>query len=205
MLPIPLARLEPHRGQPMTAHSAISLGLSVVTLALIGACAGGGSNFADAGLDARWSGTCDPDRVRPGNALLVMIRDCAADSDCLDGVNGRCTLEGPYTVCTYDECFSDADCPAGSRCACGVQPLDGNMCRRDHCASCGADECAISWGCEGHSGGVYGVQSFECYTPDDSCHTDADCASAEFCTRGPDLPSEEVYSSWHCASVRCAF
>jgi hypothetical protein len=153
----------------------------LATLTLIGACAGDSTpRFADAGLDARWVSTCDPDRVRPGNGPVFMIRECTYDADCPDGVNGRCTLQGPYSVCTYDQCFSDADCPAGSRCACGAQQLDGNMCVSDHCAACGAGECAISWGCAGPHAGAYGAQSFECYTPHDTCRTDADCDSGEF-------------------------
>ncbi|NOY91197.1 MAG: hypothetical protein GXP55_08295 [Deltaproteobacteria bacterium] len=79
------------------------------------------------------------------------------------------------------------------------------MCLTDHCSGCGPAECAVSLGCGGHNGSSYGgVQSFECYTPDDSCHTDADCASGEFCTRGPrDNTGEPPDPSWHCASRSC--
>ena len=193
----------------MTPRSATSLGLTLATLALVGACAGGSTpSFADAGLDARWIGRCDPDRVRPLWGLNGIVRDCMSNSDCVDGVNGRCTLQGPYTWCTYDQCFSDADCPAGARCACGVEQLDGNMCLLDDCSGCAADQCAPSWGCAGHvDGSSGGVQSFECYTPDDSCHTDADCRPGEFCTRGPSDNTEggPPDPSWHCASVSRGF
>jgi len=191
----------------MTRHSAPALGVAL-TLAL--ACACGGSSgvadagFVDAGLDARVIGRCDPDRVRPAGDTVGIIQECTSHSDCVDGVNGRCTLRGAYTVCTYDECFSDADCPAGTRCACGVEQLDGNLCQGDNCSGCAVADCALSWGCEGHNGGSdSGAQSFECYTPDDSCHTDADCDSGEYCTRGPDTIGEAVDPSWHCASPSC--
>jgi hypothetical protein len=188
----------------MTSRSTTFFAVALATLAPLSACAGG-SHFADAGLDARRMGTCDPDRVRPPGDYGFIVTECTHDSDCADGLNGRCSRRGAYSACTYDLCFSDADCPAGTRCACGVERQDGNLCVSDLCGACARIDCAVSWGCEGHNGtgSGGGVQSFECYTPDDTCHSDADCDTGEFCTRGPGVRGEQPDPSWHCASPTC--
>src|SRR5581483_8957700 len=37
---------------------------------------------------------------------------CGVDSDCDGGINGRCQIIGNFASyqCTYDECFTNADC-----------------------------------------------------------------------------------------------
>lgn len=47
------------------------------------------------------------------------VDQCAQDSDCTAGLNGRCS-ESPGLIalgCSYDECFADSDCDAGP-CVC---------------------------------------------------------------------------------------
>ncbi len=45
---------------------------------------------------------------------------CTKDSDCTQGTNGRCGVDGPiaYKGCSYDECFSNPDCEGGMPCEC---------------------------------------------------------------------------------------
>ncbi len=70
--------------------------------------------------------------------------ECAEDSDCTAGPNGRCE-NGPLAClgCSYDACFVDSDCEGGVPCACRASAanlgpnecLAGSNCRVD--ADCG--------------------------------------------------------------------
>jgi hypothetical protein len=84
----------------------------------------------------------------PSEATLNGPRLCESDSDCGQGTNGRCFLNGgPVTDCgtncSYDACASDADCPTGEPCACRASAADsaanscltGGNCRVD--SDCG--------------------------------------------------------------------
>lgn len=219
----------------MTWRNPACLGLSLVTLALSSGCGGGsgvagmdaqvdaapsvdsGADSADADpvdaaapVDAVVIGICDPGRVRPTNDAPIAGGDCDADSDCVDvdgGVNGRCSFIGPASHCTYDACFSDADCAAEKRCICGVGFQDANKCLADHCSACDAAECGISWSCAGPSsfgsGLSFGAPTLECHTSGDACRTDADCdaSSHEFCTQKVQNDGDPV--GWRCARIWC--
>ena len=43
--------------------------------------------------------------------------DCTADAQCTDGDNGRCMAPlggAAVNQCSYDQCFSDADCDSAA-------------------------------------------------------------------------------------------
>jgi len=169
--------------------------------ALVSACGGSSTpSTAEAGVDTVVIGMCDPARVRPpGDYPLAEPGNCVTDSDCGDGVNGRCSLNGPYIGCTYDECFADADCPAGTRCACDVGLQDGNLCVPDHCSGCATAECGVSAGCLGPTQAA----ALECHTGHDRCRTNADCGRDEYCTREPQNSGDPL--RWRCTSPWCFF
>jgi hypothetical protein len=70
---------------------------------------------------------------------------CSQDSDCMAGINGRCQLSRApfmYVGCSYDTCFSDADCPGKEPCDCRASGsratqscVAGSNCRTD--SDCG--------------------------------------------------------------------
>lgn len=100
-------------------------------------------------------GPACPQERAPGNyAELCMIdggiegTQCVRDSDCTQGTNGRCLASPPPVTpcggfCSYDECFTDADCGGNVPCACRSSASDGaanrclplSNCRLD--ADCG--------------------------------------------------------------------
>jgi hypothetical protein len=109
-----------------------------------------------------------------------------------------CTTSSPGTVidhrvtataCTAsagdtngpDQCLSDADCAAGGVCSCAGSTFEyahetRNLCVAASCridGDCGAEMCSPSLG---DSGPFYGVQTYACHTPDDTCGNDNDCA-----------------------------
>lgn len=94
------------------------------------------------------------------------FESCHHDDDCRDGVNGRCVLSLEDQVsrlsCAYDECFVDADCPAGRVCAPlyeadpAVFSQSNLFCVRATCAS--SADCANAQACTlrlASSGGVF--------------------------------------------------
>lgn len=54
-----------------------------------------------------------------GVRVCESFDQCAQDSDCTAGLNGRCSEDLGLAVlnCSYDECFADSDCDAGP-CVC---------------------------------------------------------------------------------------
>lgn len=155
-------------------------------------------------IDAGAIGTCDPTRVRPRGDPPTSSGICTSDEECTDGVNGRCSRFGTTNLCTYDQCFTDADCREGFRCACDAGHQLANVCVEDHCDSCAEVDCAVSWGCEGpHHNPPYGAVALECHTPEDECRTKLDCPAFQFCTRGPGSPGEPLLPYWRCSAVMC--
>src|ERR1700733_1886364 len=58
---------------------------------------------------------------------------CSSDSECTGGADGRCfPFEGLVGApgCSYDQCFTDSDCPSGTPCLCRSSPADNspNVC-----------------------------------------------------------------------------
>jgi hypothetical protein len=133
------------------------------------------------------------------------------DSDCTQGQNGRC-FGSPafacYAHCSYDECFADSDCAAGTPCLCRGDAtaaaanvcVPGGNCRVD--ADCGAggycsrsqpDACITCYfpgTCDPDAGtgpaacpaGHACGSAYFCHTPMDTCTDDADCAAPASCS-----------------------
>lgn len=128
--------------------------------------------------------------------------ECSSDDDCVDGVNGRC-VHGRFTMCTYDECFSDADCAndqGGGVCECeGGWGSDANACLGGDCRrdlDCETGYCSPSYGdCGDYSGFV----AYYCHTFEDDCIDDADCADLPggYCAFQPQL------GRWACSNSHC--
>src|SRR5580692_1375818 len=91
---------------------------------------------------------CPADGGTPEGGAIVGQRLCSVDGDCTAGTNGRCFLQGgPVTdcgtVCSYDACGSDSDCPGDEPCECRTSASDaqanscltGGNCRLD--SDCG--------------------------------------------------------------------
>jgi hypothetical protein len=110
---------------------------------------------------------------------------CKSDADCTAGKNGRCVSfygEGrvpPFNQCSYDACFLDGDCGAGSLCVCGhdagKETGDGHVCVP---ASCRTDkDCGPAGFCSPSSAlcSRGSLPHYYCHTPSDECVNDEDC------------------------------
>jgi len=172
--------------------------------------AGDASDARDAGphihkspfpIDHRPEAEPCPDGRGPGH--IREVGECAEDSECTDGVNGRClssTAFGPFgdSVCSYDECTTDEDCLSLQACRCRSSAesnvpnycIDGN-CRVD--SDCGEDGyCSASLlGVDSAinsadvSGSGFAQFGYFCHTPEDLCNNPSDCDGAVKC-----LPEE---------------
>jgi hypothetical protein len=109
---------------------------------------------------------------------------CCSDSDCDGGTNGRCIDFGrPGQQCTYDECFTDSNCPSGTPCICRSSPTDstantcepGGDCVVD--SDCGGHYCSPSPVPEEEECGETSPYLFPyyCHTATDTCVDDSDC------------------------------
>ncbi|MEQ1504414.1 MAG: hypothetical protein ABMB14_19390 [Myxococcota bacterium] len=114
---------------------------------------------------------------------------CAVHADCTAGPSGTCILGGPdynpTCFCTYDTCYSDADCGGGAVCACADDPrfdqptntcLASSGCRVD--ADCASGLCQANHGFNCGTAGpgiVVPISDWQCATADDTCNGDEDC------------------------------
>ena len=168
----------------------------------------GGSGGSDGGPPTvptghRVEDVACPEERGPGDAPVV--RDCTEDADCTEGMNGRCispNVLGPLggSYCTYDNCFSDADCPMNEPCRCRESAADnapnycvtGSNCRIDgDCGPGGFCSPSLLDIDSSISGGPAGFGYF-CHTPQDLCLNHGDCD-----------PSACELSS--CASMACGY
>ena len=99
--------------------------------------------------------------------------NCLSDSDCSEGLNGRCVSDpaGYELFCSYDECLTDEDCDASAVCACGGD-VERNDCVPSTCtvdADCGVGALCVQDTFACHSGG------YHCMRPDAECIRDEDC------------------------------
>jgi hypothetical protein len=144
-----------------------------------------------------------PEERGPGHAPVV--RDCTEDSECTEGLNGRCispNVLGPLggSGCSYDTCFSDSDCSENVPCQCRRSAEDsfpnycvtGSNCRLD-------SDCGPGGFCSPSlldiDSSIYGGAAefgYFCHTPEDECRNHSDCAEAPC-----ELPS--------CGSTACGF
>ena len=99
---------------------------------------------------------------------------CGTGADCTDGLYGSCQDDGIQgCVCNYG-CSTDADCDAGSICACAGVIGQQATCIPANCVTddnCGAGLCGLSTyqGCCGDS------YQLACADPIEECHVNADC------------------------------
>jgi hypothetical protein len=107
---------------------------------------------------------------------------CVQDLNCTAGTNGRCLTGNPggLALCSYDECFSDADCPANIPCECRDSAsssapnscLAGSDCRVD--SDCGPGNfCSPS--------PAWVNAPYHCHTSSDTCMDDSDCMPLKSC------------------------
>jgi hypothetical protein len=146
----------------------------------------------------RPAGTCPGPNPEVGTVPDFLT--CTSDDDCsAGGQNGRCQLVHDSTFisgitgceCSYDVCFSDADCDLGGPCGCRIDDTSDNRCWAGNCkidADCGAGGyCSLSPGdCLGGFSGYY------CRTSADACVEDADCGTNGTCRHDADL------KAWTC-------
>jgi hypothetical protein len=141
--------------------------------------------------------TCAPDAAVPPIA-------CFGDSDCNKGTNGRCVvypgtrsasggagffIDGCSSECTYDECFSDVDCPGHVPCDCRVFGYGTNVCRTGSRCSVDSD-CGPGGFCSQDLSNLY-----YCHRPGDVCFNDRDCQQGEF---GARCRFNTDTSQWQC-------
>jgi hypothetical protein len=130
---------------------------------------------------------------------------CESDAECTAGKNGRCESSLQGNVCSYDECFTDADCGSAGVCGCRQDQLYGaNVCYKGNCrtdADCPTSWCSpsavnVSTSCT--TGIPVGVVGFFCHTAADECTDDSDCPSATgTCTFDVDK------LHWACRALLC--
>lgn len=128
--------------------------------------------------------------------------ECTVDADCTAGDNGRCEDLRGLKMCTYDQCFADADCPGAGPCGCesGFWS-DWNKCLAGNCqvdADCGpGGYCSPSFG---ECGNYSGVIAYYCHTKSDACVDDADCVDGPgpgYCMFRPEV------AHWACSYSHC--
>jgi hypothetical protein len=165
---------------------------------------GSGGEKSTVPTDHRVEGVACPEERGPGHAPVV--RDCTQDSECTEGLNGRCispNVLGPLggSYCTYDNCFSDADCSMNEPCRCRRSAEDsapnycvtGSNCRVDSdCGPggfCSPSLLDIDSSISGEGSPEFG---YFCHTSQDRClnHSDCDTSACE-------LPS--------CGSMACGY
>jgi hypothetical protein len=118
------------------------------------------------------TGGCEPQT--PFCDYPVLRAPCQSDAECTAAAGGYCKSVIDFTTCnTSAQCVTDADCPAGQRCACGVYNT-AMVCVDAECKTdgdCGvAGLCLRANPCGGGEQGPY-----YCSTPSDECHSNQDC------------------------------
>jgi len=147
-----------------------------------------------------------------------MASTCASDSECTDGVNGRCFpwegLVGPGG-CSYDECFTDSHCGPKTPCLCRSSATDNNANVCDVGGNCAVDSDCGPW--EYCSPSVpfqdpnicWGLALYYCHTASDQCLNDSDCNPPDVGRALPDNPGygcayNPQDTRWECVKNICA-
>lgn len=184
---------------------------SAGTTGAAGATGGGGASghppmnhraTATACSNTRAAGSCSV--VSSADGGVPVASACLNDTECTAGTNGRClpVPRGISCQCSYDTCFSDADCNLGGPCACrpknGNASTAANVCLKGNCqidADCGpGGYCSptFDFGCGSYSG----IVGYYCHTPKDACVDNSDCAMGD-CRYNP------AVGAWACATSGC--
>lgn len=142
--------------------------------------------------DERPNQTFNPANVPTTNGNPVY---CDSDSDCTEGLNGRCVgqLGASTRYCDYDECFNDDDCGSDQACSCGKDLHENFSASRSDANSCVVAECRTNDDCgdefcKPDHGDIIAVgdrvRAFYCTTENDECRNDSDCSERSRCTFG---------------------
>ena len=140
----------------------------------------------------------------PGQPKAGAEGECKADSDCTNGIEGRCDFGGngrmmPTNRCTYDECRGDSDCKTGL-CLCAGANASRNSCTPAGChddADCPGATCQRSpWGAGDTPS--YGAASQYCTTRDDKCSV----AKGDACGPGKGCVYNLGHSRWECSDLQ---
>jgi hypothetical protein len=203
--------------------------LTVLAFALSAAACSSSSSVpgADSGANVDGSGDVAP-RVpadhraaaaacpsdRPAGDATAPGGKCTKDADCTSGKNGRCLAPRPpdlvENTCSYDDCFTDADCGSGV-CACrsathhGANTCFHANCRTDaDCAGRGCSPSAVATDPSCQSGLAIGSFGYFCHTASDECIDDGDCGGS-----GPSGPKICIFDAdvahWRCFATSCTF
>ena len=145
------------------------------------------------------------------------VNQCSVDSDCKDGVNGRCVEGGrgfEEFQCSYDECSTAVACASGNICICGtaggLAGRSGNVCLPSNCTS--DSDCGTGGYCsptyDTMCGPYDGTVGYFCHRLSDECSKD-ECVNDSDCTGSgtEGSPGEAGYCAWDGASSKwtCAF
>jgi hypothetical protein len=145
------------------------------------------------------------------------VKACSTDADCVappPGPTGKCVASSSGSVCDWNQCTVDTDCPetdGNAVCICQGQSFGwghqsyGSSCVASNCrtdADCGAGGfCSptVSSSC----GPFYGTVGFYCHTCKDTCIDDSDCPAdmfgqAGYCAYDPSV------GHWACGNTFCA-
>jgi hypothetical protein len=166
------------------------------------------------------SASCPSQRGRGLPCDLTICLGCSSDSQCTNGVNGRCfSWGGLGDGCSYDECFTDSNCGSKIPCLCRSSSTDNraNVC--DVAGNCAVDsDCGPGGYC---SPSVQVVPDqrpnvcsglltpYYCHTASDLCINDSDCAPLD---AGPPTLDSPTYACaynpqdnrWECTQTICA-
>jgi hypothetical protein len=195
-----------------------------------GANSSGGTGSGNVPLQHRSTSASCPSQRGPGPSCVdtMCSTSCSSDSQCIDGVNGRCfPWKGLISSggCAYDECFTDSNCGAKTPCICRSSSTDNsaNMC--DVGGNCAVDsDCGPGGYCspsmetcnstnpEARVEGWYfgGPNPYYCHTASDLCINDSDCASLDAGTATtPSCPTSTPcaynaqHNRWECTELVC--
>ena len=135
---------------------------------------------------------------------------CSSDAQCTSS-SGRCIGSGTtYASCTYDDCFSDSDCPATqptpsntSPCVCRSSPSDSaaNVCALG--GKCATDsDCGARGYCSPSRTGCPILTPYFCHTALDVCVDDADCPAVDGGV--PSCIFNTQVQRWECNQSHCS-
>ena len=193
---------------------------------------GSGGNASSGGVSGRssaaplqhrsTSASCPAQRgPAPSCTGTMCSTSCSSDSQCTDGVNGRCfPWEGLVGLggCSYDECFTDSNCGSKIPCLCRASSTDNSANVCDVAGNCAVDsDCGPGGYCSpsvqilpGQPPNVcWGSAPYYCHTPSDLCVNDSDCAPLD---AGPATLGRPTYpcaynpqaNRWECTQAVCA-
>ena len=179
------------------------LSLSVVAVACADTRVGANDGGRASATDAATNCMREPKKHRPQAEPCDHERSPSADSGgagcldsvCTDGVNGRCGVVGFRSgMCTYDECFADAECQGG--CVCAASATDNNRCFGGNCRT--DSDCGAAGYCSPSSGTCSNLEPtyHYCHTCEDECVDDTDCAAGR-CQYAPTI------GHWMCVNSQC--